>query len=672
MNTTEPTYDPAILAQAGDRILGPTGLLAQSLPGYEPRDPQMEMANLVGATIAAGLALDPLDEETASVLIEAGTGTGKSLAYLIPAILSRKRCVVSTETIALQEQLVRKDLPFLKKTLGIDFTFAIAKGRSNYYCLRNALALMASGGMTGRAKSPELAMIQATHAELIDGKWEGDKSSLNHPMPDRLWATVAAEESCTGSECEHADSCPYLAAKTFYFKADVIVTNHTFYGLSHQLRHTVNVEPLPSHWIWIADEAHTLPDKLCDVWSTKLKHTSVPALLKRLRRAAERFEIVADLPKTDDDALELNDALFELFRSTPKQELLLSEYPPAIFEAAEVFARELWRIIGSYIDPFHAAAAHTSDTKRLRALDSVIESAKRRRATVMYWFTDSVEGKCRYAEIEQNDRIPPAQRAVTLCEKPIDPGPLFEIIRQRLLVEIHTSATLAAGGGEVGWRPVLREFALPSDTPTMRVESPFDYPNQVRGYFPRAGVCPDSKNPDYHEQLCGELERILHHTKGRAFVLFTSNYDLRAIARLIRVRIPYQVLVQGEAPKEMLVAEFKRDVSSVLLGTKTFWTGVDIPGEALSCVIITKIPFPVPTSPMNAARCAAIKARGGSDFVEFSLPRAIQDIRQGFGRLIRTQSDRGLFVLLDPRMSTARYAAQIRWSLPNFAIRSEL
>lgn len=662
--------EPTTLATVGDRILGPSGPLAQSLPGYEPREPQIAMANLVGQTIARGLSLDPGDDETASALIEAGTGTGKSLAYLIPAIESGQRCIVSTETIALQEQLVRKDLPFLQKTLATPFTFAIAKGRSNYYCRRNAFDLLTAAGMDIGAAPADLTLIEAVESDFSAQRWDGDKSTLTQPIPDQVWSSISGEESCTGLECEHASTCPYLRAKDLYAEADVVVTNHTFYALSHRLRHTVGVEPLPTHQIWIADEAHTLPDKLCDVWGDELRHTSVPALLKRLKSIGKRFRI--DFPNHERDLRDMNGELFQVFRSTPKQEQVLAEYPEPLLDSAKVIADQMRRLLADYSAPIAEAAARTTRTQDLRALDRIIERVKGLRENLAEWFRPCPAGRCRYAEIEQNDRIPAHQRAVTLNDKPIDPGPLFEIIRRELLAEIHCSATLAHGGGATGWRPVRREFALDEETPTMRVESPFDYPAQVQGYFPRPGVCPDPKSPSYHEDLCLELERILRRTEGRAFVLFTSNYDLRAMSRLLPIRIPYQILTQGDAPKEQLIAEFKADESSVLLGTKTFWTGVDVPGNALSCVIITKIPFPVPSSPLNAARCAAIKERGGSDFAEFSLPRAIQDIRQGFGRLIRTRTDTGLFVLLDPRMSTARYAGQIRWSLPDFPISNTL
>jgi hypothetical protein len=272
-----------------------------------------------------------------------------------------------------------------------------------------------------------------------------------------------------------------------------------------------------------------------------------------------------------------------------------------------------------------------------------------------------------YVEVTSRSRSYTSEKHVTLHRKPAETHRIFRGLYQHLRTAIFTSATLAAGGS---FGPIADELGINAfDVETLQARSPFQYAEQVRGYFPR--TVPDGKSPDYHDRLAGEVLRIVEWTGGRAFILFTSNRDMRAVQERIEFTCPYPVLMQGEMPKDLLIERFKAE-PSVLLGVRTFWTGVDIPGQALSCVVLVKFPFPQPEAPLVKARCQRIEARRQRSFDVYSLPRAIRDIQQGFGRLIRTSTDRGLFVILDSRLHTAKYAQKVLRSLPSFPYSDQL
>lgn len=724
MNVEEPREAQAPL---GDRILGPNGLLAETLPGYEARPPQMEMANLCETVIADG----------SHALIEAATGTGKSLAYLIPAIFAGKRVVVSTDTIALQEQLVMKDLPFLKRVLDpqlpVPLTYAIAKGKSHFLCPRNSQQIIDE-----RTLFPENASAsvdaEACLRELRMGAWDGDRAHLELAVSDQAWGTLSAEESCTGTECEYAAECPYLRSKAAYQEAQIVVTNHTMYLLHHYVRSRSGgiVGILPDHAVWIGDEAHTLSDKACDQFGIEITDRSIPAYIRRVKRQAHRI----GLKLTDGDYNEAgirraSVLLFEAFHGCAKLEQLLSEFPEEILtlarELAETLIGHLKKLrtaiywaqmdIPSSEKQKRAAAgrlyeradelceqlrevlelaptvrsvwaecekcfgAGWTKTEERTVLDGLAAAERVSEYEATCWACDGRGGRAvelerdeseyvRYAEVTLPDRQ--NQRNVSLHCKPIETRPIFEHkILTSLQSAVFTSATLASGPGTKGFAPVASELGLKlAETPTLQVESPFDYMAQMACYIP--AYMPEFRSPEYHLTLTLEIKAILEKSHGRAFVLFTSNRDLREVKKLIERQIPFPLLCQGEGSKDFLLEEFKRTPNAVLFGVRTFWTGVDIPGEQLSCVVITKLPFPVPDHPLTKARCNRIEARGGSGFRDFSLPRAIRDLKQGAGRLIRSKSDTGLLCILDPRLRNSRYGVQIADSLPSCACVKDL
>ncbi len=673
------------IARAGDEILGPDGLVSRTKAGYEPRRPQIAMANLCGKAM----------DENRHALVEAGTGTGKSYGYLIPAILSGRTVVVSTDTINLQEQLVREDLPYLSKLLepiiGRPLRFAIAKGRGQYFCERNAL------GLTQELPMGDLGALAAEECvkELYAGRWDGDKATLRLAVPENRWGVISGDESCTGRSCPQRNACAYLAAKAKYEEADVIITNHAMYLLHHyvQQRSGGTVGILPAHAIWIADEAHTLADKCVDTFGVEVHNSRPAAFLKRLQRQAK----VLGLDLGDVDAQTVHRAardFFETFHGAAKDQQLMAEFPPEIIELAKARLDVLVEALKPIrISLYWALAKIEPDDREKRsacerlhnAADLLIENLTDIFApptrTCMECLGDGCAdcGLSGRVPLQVDDHVTYAEvspsldggRNVTLHRKPIETRPIFQRILSSLDTAIFTSATLAAGSGLSAWKPVADELGLDlASTLTLQAESPFDYPRQVIGYIPEG--MPEGRSPEYHTVLASEIAHVLNYTLGRAFVLFTSRKDLERCAALVSSQVRYPVLCQGDMPKDELIRQFLETPNSVLFGNKSFWAGVDIPGDRLSCVILVKLPFPQFDHPLNKARCDRIERRGGKSFFEFTLPRCIRDVKQGFGRLIRTRNDEGVFAILDPRMREKSYGRQIADALPDFPCVSHL
>lgn len=664
---------PAPVVPVGDLILGRDGILASLREGYEPRRPQIEMANLIEEALGSN----------AHALIEAGTGTGKSYAYLIPAIISAvrdgKRVIVSTDTIQLQEQLVGKDLPFLaevlSKELGRPVRYAMAKGRSHYFCERNASEFVDEG--KGLFSSPDRAVIGRLLEVFKAGNWNGDEASLKIPVLPGQWMAANGEESCPGRSCGFAGRCGYLAAKSEREQADIVVTNHTMY-LLHCYLSRRGASILPEHTVWIADEAHTLADKAAETFGVTLPHHQPARFLKRLKRQAGLLKLdIGDIP--DKEVSQAADLFFGTFHGSDRDEMRLSDFAEEVMTLAAERVQKLVALLAPIRLDLHQAAeavrrgqimSEMSDEEKdkLQALSRLRDSVDQLIENLEVFFEEPNPDYVMYAEVSNRGV---SGIDVTLHRKPIETAWIFRGILNQLDSAIFCSATLATGVGNSAWKTALYEFGLEAgETLTMQAESPFDYARQVRGYVP--SNLPEVRSPEYHTGLADEIATILTHTHGRAFVLFTSIRDMHKVADLVRAVVRFPVLVQGDRQKDLLIEDFKGTPNSVLFGVKTFWTGVDIPGDALSCVILCKLPFPNPTAPLVKARCERIEARGGNSFGEFMLPRCIRDVKQGFGRLIRSNTDTGLFVVLDSRMRTARYGRTIAGSLPTFPCQSHL
>lgn len=665
-----------------ERILGADGILATGLPGYEARRPQIDMADLVEETLRGG----------GNVLVEAGTGCGKSFAYLVPAIYSGKKVVVSTETIQLQEQLYRKDLPFLSRMLEADLgrpvKFAIAKGRGNYFCKRNVREQLEAEAVSGKPGYSAALMLTALR-QFDAGDWSGDKSDLKLQVNDGAWSEMSGDDTCTGRKCPHAGSCPYLAAKEKVEDADIVVTNHHMYLLHHYLP----VALLPEHSVWIADEAHTLADKAGDVWGIEVRQGRPVGFAKTVLRQVRALGLELPLnseelarwkqanrqPKPEEIWIdpervrEAADPFFAVWHGATSQEQRIDAFPPEILAEAEFRLGELVAELEPVREKLSRACRRLDperDKETLWGVEALDQSCLELIGSLRAMLDPEKDAEyVRYVEIGVDNR---GRKTATLQRKPIETAPIFrEQVLPTLTAAVFCSATLATGKGPLAFKTTADDLGLSLvDTETLQAKSPFDYARQVFGYFPN--TVPEARHPAYHTAAAEEIIRVLNYTQGRAFVLFTSTRDMRTVYELVRSRVRFPVLLQGEMPKDLLIEEFRREEGSVLFGVKTFWTGVDIQGDALSCVILVKLPFPVPSHPLVQARCERIKARGGSDFMEYSLPRCIRDVLQGFGRLIRSKRDEGVFVILDNRMHTARYARNIANALPDFPIAERL
>ncbi len=685
----------AQLSTAVRAAFGPDGPIARALEGFEPRPGQLEMAGAVAAVFADGGVL----------LAEAGTGTGKTLAYLVPAILSRQRVLVSTGTKNLQEQIFFKDLPALRGSLGVPFTATYMKGRGNYLCLhrfeayrdhgpakaglyagtgpakagrhdRHAAAVVVSGFSRtpgGFSRTPggfSRTFGDDSYIALIED-WlkhteTGDRSEIDD-LPDDLpfWNDIAAtSENCIGAECPRYQDCFVTRMRQRAAASDVVIVNHHLLCADASVRQSTFGEVIPECRYAIVDEAHQLEDVATQYFGIAVSNYRLEDLARDTGRALgarlvadpDRAEaLAADIDRIRDHARSFFAAVemtrFELPGGSGSENR--QRFGP---DQAEKMAGEGAELIA-------ALDALEADVNLAREVPEDVLALGRRsgelRDEIRFLLRADDPGFVYYVEVRG--------RGVFLRASPID---VSSIVREVLLERMHgtvlTSATLTVDGsfeyvrGRLG---VTRAEEL-------RLDSEFDYGRQSILYLPRR--IPDPRSPRFGEAAAREVIEILKRTAGRAFVLFTSYANLREVHRIAAAELEYPILVQGTAPRSALLRDFKATPHSVLLATSSFWQGVDVVGEALSCVIIDKLPFASPGDPITAARIESINARGGSAFAEYQVPLAILALKQGLGRLIRHRQDRGVLAVLDPRLRTMGYGRRFLASLPPAPVTSQL
>jgi ATP-dependent DNA helicase DinG len=611
------------------------GPLARALPGFRPRSGQARMAEAVADALAARRVL----------LVEAGTGTGKTYAYLVPVMAAGLRVVVSTGTKTLQDQLFRRDLPALAAALGRPVHVALLKGRANYLC-RHRLALALEDPLA--RNSSELARIGDWAA--LSGSGEiAELAGLPEDAP--VWGRVTSTtDNCLGQSCPEFQRCHVVKARREALKADVVVVNHHLLLADLALKDEGFGELLPGLDAVVVDEAHQLPEIAArffgvSVGTRQLRGLAADARAEALKAGVWQRGVESAVDGLDHAAADLAAA----FAGSPAR-LPWTELPPG---ADAVLAR------------LELAAQQLADTlevlsDRSPGMESALRRARSAAARAGRVRAGGEGLELRWAEA--------GRRSATLYAAPADAGrALAEHVGARSCAWVFTSATLAVGDD---FSAFMTRIGI-EDAATLKLDSPFDYASRTRLYLPQG--LPPPADPAFTGEVVRRALPLLEASGGRAFLLFTSHRALQEAARLLRARdLPYPLLVQGEEPRDRLLTRFRALGNAVLLGTQSFWEGVDVRGPALSVVLIDKLPFGSPGDPLLQARIEAAKLDGREPFREVQLPQAVLSLKQGLGRLIRDDGDAGLAVVCDPRLTGRGYGRVFLASLPPMpVVRSE-
>jgi len=636
-----------------EEILGPGGPIASRLSRYEERPQQVRMAQAVTAALEAGRHL----------LVEAGTGVGKSFAYLVPLILraseKSEKAVISTQTLALQDQLIQKDLPFLSGILPAEFSVVVAKGRANYLCLRRLRAAVADEDALFEFKTDveELRKI----SKWADGRTDGTLQSLSFTPRSEVWSGVSAEAgNCMGHQCAYHDKCHFQRARRRLQNANVIIANHALVFSDLGLRRE-GASLLPEYGTLVLDEAHEVESVAADHLGIRVTSGGVRHVLstlvgrggKGLLKAADAPEDAYEATESARSAAERLFAQVGYWADTEAPKNLRVRQPGIVTEDLSDdlarLARELDRVADKLERPDLKTELLARAGQCAMAAQSVRSFLDQSLDDQVYWVDRTQDG-----------------RRIDLRSAPIRVGELLdELLWDEVRSVVLTSATLTIGR-ENSFGYLRDRLGLP-DADEEVLGSPFDYTRQAKIYLPRR--MPDPRSGEgFEEAVAKEVVRAVFRTDGRAFVLFTSYRMMDRVFDLVREEIEdhgYRLLRQGGGmPRTRLLKTFREDVTSILFGTNSFWQGVDVPGDALSHVVITKLPFDVPDRPLVQARTEEIERNGGNAFMEYSLPRAVLRLKQGFGRLIRSSEDKGAVTLLDPRVVTKRYGRLFLESLP--------
>jgi ATP-dependent DNA helicase DinG len=624
-------------------VFGPGGFLEKCMyGGYEHRPAQLEMAEMVHDAF----------ETHHHVIVEAGTGTGKTLAYLLPAISSGRRVVISTATKSLQEQLYQKDVPFLQKHFAPDLKVAVMKGRSNFLCRAKLHQL---------ADKPILKGMEEVDAFRQIREWSklteaGDRTELTF-LPDdpELWTRLdARRDTCTGQKCSEFNQCFVTAMHQRAKEADLIIVNHHLFFADLALKQDDFGSILPEYSAVVFDEAHEIEDVASDYFGRQISnfrfeelardadqllrmlHLGTPSLLRRTQRIRERSRVFFE-------TFPPRDGRFSFARN--EREAFLEQNREAYDSLATALKGLETEFAALVQKPEELLRIARRSFELRQEMTFLFESNER---NFVYWYERRNKG-------------------VFLAATPID---VSQILRERLFEQfdtaILTSATLTVGGRFEFIRQRLgldhtKERALPQE---------FNFAEQALLYLPRS--MPDVRNPAFSSKAADEIVQLLELSKGRAFCLFTSYSQMNDLFERVRTRVEFPLLLQGTAPRSALLERFKNIPGAVLFATASFWQGVDVPGEQLSCVIVDRLPFAVPTDPIVAARVRALQEDGRNPFAEYQVPEAVLSLKQGFGRLIRTKTDQGVLALLDTRIQRMPYGKIFLESLPRYGMTHEL
>lgn len=638
----DPNFD---LRTETREIFSPEGLLAQKLPGYEPRPGQLQMAEAIADILHDE---DPwghnpiLGEKLA---IEAETGIGKTLAYLIPAILSGQKIVVSTGTINLQEQILHKDIPFIRKHIDPTLSALCVKGRQNYLCIYRYQQFTAS---------PQAPLFQNMRLDDL-AHWAqetktGDRAELDW-LPDQspLWREISATTSqCLGSNCPDYSSCFITQLRKEAGATRVLIVNHHLFFSDLALRRHGFAEVLPRYESVIFDEAHHIENVATRYFGISLSHYQFLDLARDIEKA--HAESVGD--KAQEKALTLAQSL------SIQAQRLVSLFPMerGRFPLIEFITdNDEWYRETELLASRLVALSDQLETVALRyeSWNGFLRRASEASVALEH-FTAPPDSSYVYW-FERRDKT------VALTASPIDIAQdLHKSFYNTVRSVIFTSATLTTGSN---FSYFFGRLGLDDNTKTLQLPTPFDYKNRTRLYIPPPGF-PLPHERTFFTAVQEEIYELLMASSGRALVLFTSIRAMDHMYNYLSDHLPFPVFVQGEAPKQKLLESFRAETHSVLLAVASFWEGVDVPGNTLSAVIIDKLPFEVPTDPVIMARAEKITVAGGNPFFDFQVPRAILTLRQGLGRLMRSATDQGLLAILDARLYAKSYGRLFLKSTP--------
>jgi ATP-dependent DNA helicase DinG len=639
-----------------EEIFGREGLIARAHPDYEYRPGQIEMAEAVLRAF----------EEKRHLIVEAGTGTGKTLAYLVPAIAAAVsqggRVVISTGTKNLQEQLMEKDIPFLQSILPRKFSAAYMKGRGNYACLQRIKRAENSPVLEGL---DELDYFDEVRRWARDSQ-TGDRAELTE-LPENLsfWRHIdARSETCLGQKCPEYDPCFITRMRQRAMDADIVIVNHHLFFADLSLRGGDYGQVIPDYSAVIFDEAHLIEDVAAEYFGAQVSSYQLEDLVRDLQMLPiTNVEANRELTKTAGRVIRFAENFWMGFRDGRGEE---GRFPvlPGTFatknRAGEVEATPLGE---AYLGLDGALERMQTTLDALAEQPPEIENLVRRIRQLRFDLQFIVAGDDKHFVYWLERR----GRGAFLRASPIDvSGLLQDKLFDRVETVVLTSATLASAGSF----NFVRERLGLLEADDLIAPSSFDYENQAVLYLPVR--MPDPRSPQWAERASEEVVKILNATEGRAFVLSTSFAGMKALYERVSREVDFPCFLQGTASKSGLMEKFRATSNAVLFATSSFWQGVDVRGEALSCVIIDKLPFAVPSDPVVAARQRFIDEQGGTSFYEYSVPQAIISLKQGLGRLIRSTTDRGVLAVLDPRLRTKAYGRLFLESLPPCRITSDI
>ena len=646
---------PAVpgLIERVDAIFAVDGPLARTIPDFEARGGQRAMAAAVAAVFDEGGVL----------LAEAGTGTGKTVAYLVPAILSGQRVLISTGTKNLQEQIFFKDIPALRKALDVPFTATYMKGRSNYLCLHRLDQIDDHAGPASYDVFLPIIREWSTKTEI------GDRAELEDlPEDIGFWNDVSATaETCLGTECNRYEDCFVTRMRRRAAEADVVIVNHHLLCADASVRQNAFGEVIPACNHVILDEAHQLEDIATQYFGFNVSTYRVEDLARDIERlgfsgtakAVEKlrecgrtfFTELAYAHRTDDRARSE-----ERVRATPVSLDKAGEGSVLLSGALDLVETTLALLAKAPGSPGQLTEVSETVAEQIAGL---VRRASELRTDLRFLLRGGDPEYVYFVEFRG--------RGVFLRAAPIDVSAIVrDLVLDKMRTTVLTSATLTVDGG-FGY---IKDRLGIRSADEIRLPSEFDFERQAVLYLPQS--MPDPRSPEFAGAADRQVIEILKRTHGRAFVLFTSYATLRAVQGIAEMALDYTIFVQGTVPRTQLLKQFRETPHSVLLATSSFWQGVDVVGEALSCVIIDKLPFASPGDPITAARIDAIRARGGEPFGEYQVPLAILSLQQGLGRLIRHRSDRGVLAVLDPRLRTKGYGRRFLASIPPAPVVHEL